>query len=489
MRWANHILRVVMVSFMASILLVACTKDMSIPQEQHMMLQVNLDVDDATKAIPTEQEKSINSVRIYAYRKDTGSFVGYFYSASVSSAPIFMDLVLPQTGKYDVVFYVFANEESVNFSDGFTFSRMLSMDQLKSVRFHSMNQGGTLPLYCIHEEEIDADRTSNELNDAEDHRDHYFLVQKVTFRLMRPLAKLSVYAAMAPGTTTAKVHAVSFLKGGSRQHIYVLPVDSTTLASVPSRAVGRDLLTEERSLTRIAPKGSKNPEDYDLLTTDDYIPETEVGSDKWEEKVDERQAAIHIQYSVGDDGVLRHGYVYLPAIQRNTHYKIYISLTSEGRIILNYKVAPWNSADMTDIWFDYPTHSFLEAIPGGGVIPSKAVMSATMPFVGYFRMSYPESEKWRPMILNGASEKVSVKVYRNAEVIEPPIAADSDNWYKIEVSPVTGLEAGDEVELSIIYSPTGSPAGEYEYLLINGSQNNYHWPESLDANKVTITVI
>ena len=48
------------------------------------------------------------------------------------------------------------------------------------------------------------------------------------------------------------------------------------------------------------------------------------------------------------------------------------------------------------------------------------------------------------------------------------------------------------MELGITYSPDFSVNGQYEFLLINGSQNNWYWPyegaSEQDANKVIITV-
>jgi hypothetical protein len=286
----------------------------------------------------------------------------------------------------------------------------------------------------------------------------------------------------------AKVHSISYLKAGCRQHIYYLPADQTKLAAVPNRAIGRDLMTDEISLTKTAISGSTNADDYDLLVSNQYIPETEVGGNDWEIKIDERQAAVHIQYSVGEEGILKHGYVYLPEIVRDTHYKIYFTVTSEGRIILNYQVADWVEADMTNIWLDYPTHSFLEDSDDAARPTAPAQMSSDKPFERYFRMSYPLNEKWRPMILHDLADKVTVNVYNGIKEVALPVDADPDNWYRIVVTPGETLKVGDQVNLAIIYSPTGSVTGEYEYLLINGSKNNYHWPGSTDANKVTITV-
>jgi hypothetical protein len=248
-------------------------------------------------------------------------------------------------------------------------------------------------------------------------------------------------------------------------------------------------------LQKHAQHGSKNTEDYDLLVAGHYIPETEVGSDDLEVKVDDRQATVHVQYSVGEGGELRNGYIYMPEIKRGTHYNVCLLITSEGRIILSYTVTPWDKADMTEVWFDYPTHSFIEDDTDEKKPSAPATMSQDKPFVGYFKMSYPETETWRPTVVSSNAGKVDVRVYKHGGITEviPPVMADSDNWYRIEITPDPDLEAGSEVEFGITYSPDFSVDVQYEFLLINGSQNNWHWPyegeTQQDANKIIITVV
>jgi hypothetical protein len=324
------------------------------------------------------------------------------------------------------------------------------------------------------------------------HEGHDVLVQKMEFTLSSSVAKVSVYAAMAEGVSSSKIHYVGILKGSLRQYVHFLPVDDQTLASVPERAVGRDLMTSETLLTKHAAHGSENTDDYNLLVAGHYIPETEVGSEFLDVKASDRQATVHVQYSVGEGGELRNGYIYLPRINRSTHYNVCLLITSEGRIILSYKVAPWDMVDMNELWFDYPTHSFIEDDVEGEKPSAPATMSHDKPFVGYFKMSYPLTETWRPTIIGDDVKKADVKVYNGLTPVEPPIMADDKNWYRIEVTPHDDLLPGSEVELGITYSPDFSVNGQYEFLLINGSQNNWYWPyegeSAQDANKVIITV-
>lgn len=481
-----------MAVLLAAFVMGACTEKDAMP-EKLVTLQVSLDTDKATKAEVPDAENAINSVRIYAYRTDTGSQVGHYYRGNPSTEPIYMDIALPERGQYEVEFFVFVNETSVILSTGFAFAEKMSREQLRQIHFNSLHQMEAIPLYGIHREMINVDSVSSDLNTVPGHEGHHILTQRVTLSLYHSLSKLSVYAAMAEGVSKVSVHYVGVLKGGLRQHVYYLPADESALVATPSRAVGRDLMTTETALTKNAANGSQNTEDYDMLVSDHYISETEVGSDALDVKTDDRQLTIHVQYSVGEGGELRNGYIYMPRIEKSTHYNVCLLITSEGRIILSYTVAPWDEADMTEIWFDYPTHSFLEDDTDAVKPESPAQMSEDSPFVCYFKMTYPANETWRPTVLGENSGRVTVNVYRDMVQVSPPIAADADNWYRIEMIPDADLEAGKEVELAVTYSPDFSTDGQYEFLLINGSQNNWHWPyegaSQQDANKVIVTVV
>ena len=477
---------------LAAFVLSGCAKSAYEQTEKLVTLQISLDAKGITKAESSDAEKSIGSVRIYAYRKDTGSQVGHYYRGQASAEPIYMDLALPERGQHDVEFVLIVNETSVRLPSDFAFAERMSKEKVMQARFTSVEQGGAIPFYCEDEASINVESVYENLSSLPGHEGHNVLVQKMDFTLSSSIAKLSVYAAMAEGVSSTKIQYVGILKGGLRQYVYFLPVDDQTLAAVPERAIGRDLMTTEVVLTRNAAHGSQNTEDYNLLVADHYIPETEVGSEFLDVKASDRQATVHVQYSVGEGGELRNGYIYLPRIDRGTHYNVCLLVTSEGRIILSYKVAPWDKVDMNELWFDYPTHSFLEDDVEGEKPSAPATMSLDKPFVGYFKMSFPSTETWRPTILGDGVKKADVKVYNGLTPVEPPVMADDRNWYRIEVTPHDDLLPGSEVELGITYSPDFSVSGQYEFLLINGSQNNWYWPyegeSAQDANKVIITV-
>ena len=107
---------------LAAFVLSGCAKSAYEQTEKLVTLQISLDAKGITKAESSDAEKSIGSVRIYAYRKDTGSQVGHYYRGQASAEPIYMDLALPERGQHDVEFLIIANETSVRFHSDFAFT-------------------------------------------------------------------------------------------------------------------------------------------------------------------------------------------------------------------------------------------------------------------------------------------------------------------------------------------------------------------------------
>ena len=125
-------------------------------------------------------------------------------------------------------------------------------------------------------------------------------------------------------------------------------------------------------------------------------------------------------------------------------------------------------------------------------------MSDTKPFEGYFQMTYPANDSWTPTLMGAQAGNCDVKVYEvdgltQEEVPEAewPIEA-SEKWYRITVTPdPMKVDAGTEVKLAITYKASGFET--IEYMLINGSYQEYYWPyggsSQQDANYVIITKV
>lgn len=515
----NNILKNTALCLLAAMLSVSCLleKDRLSDQMQGVMIQVSVSAEGMTKAeyeAPADAEKLINSLRVYAFYGDR--LAGYTQrQATALGEPFYMDLELPETGIHNVDFYLIANEAEMAYENGLVqLSENMTRNQLEALKFTGLTERKSLPMYCRHlSEPINVDAVSASANTIAGHEGHFILANPVSFTLERSLAKLSVYAAKTEGAASnPQIRSISLLAQGTREYSYLFPQTDAVLDAVPHRANNRNILLSAVEITSSVTKGSAeaaSPENYTEVAVGAYLPEVREGtayddpSYRWNEftgKAEDmtRAAVLHIEYNLGEGQDLRNAYVYLPKVQRNHHIKVCILINAEGQILINYVVADWDwDEDRMDNWFfDYPTHTFLwHSVPQNeedllSHPLSKAVMSESQPFIGYFQMTYPSSDKWTPTLEGLNASNCEIAIYDVADLSTPvsaPVPA-SDKWYRIEVSPKTGyMTAGEVVNLAITYTPGGLT--ESEYLLINGSHPNYFWPESTSGNYVTITMV
>ena len=303
-----------------------------------------------------------------------------------------------------------------------------------------------------------------------------------------------------------QILSTTLLAGGTREYSYLFPQTDATLNAVPSRTNNRSLLASVATITKAIAStdadARANVANYDEIFNGVYMPEVAYGSSQWDTSSgDDREAVLHIEYTLGEGQELRNAYVYLPRVERNHHIKVCILINSEGQIIITYQVADWDDNASSNYSFAYPTHSYLrQSIPTSqeelAAKPSqRAQMSETQPFVGYFQMTAPNTDSWTPTLLGLNAGNCYVRVYEGdtqTEVTGNIPLSVSDNWYRIEVHFHEGkLSPGDEVQLAISYTATGIETREF--LLINGSYQEYYWPydgaSSQDANYVIITTV
>lgn len=478
---------------------------------QNVMIQLNVSADDlitkATEA-PTSDEMKINTLRIYAFHGNR--LCGHYYQGTIYDGPILMDLELPD-GESNVDFYLIANEAEMAYENGLVhIDDKMTRTQLENIKFTALVSRTALPMYCRKTEKIDASDYVSEPVAAEGHQGHLKINRQVDFLLARSLAKLSVYAAKSTGVSAEpQILKVDLVNRGTREYSYLFPQTEEILDAVPFRSNDRSLIDAAVSISKEVEKGSSaamDPANYDVVLSGSYLPEVSAGypvnnpSYKWDvSSGDDKEAVLYVEYALGEGMEIQRRYVYLPRVERNNHIKVCILINAEGQLIIQYTVAEWDTeeANMNNWFFDYPTHSYvrhnipqtaqqLEQKPG-----SQAVMSETVPFTGYFQMTYPENDTWKPTLTGLEASNCSIKVYREDQLVftsEAPVSLPvSDKWYRIEVYPDGDVNVGEKVNLAITYTPSGLE--EMEYLLINGSYNNYFWPGSDDENFVTITMV
>lgn len=486
------------VTFLATVMMfVSCLEKEDIASDtQSVMIELSVSAEGMTKSVPTSSESLINSLRIYAFYGER--LAGYASKGTVVEGdPFYMDLELPASGTHDVYFYVIANEGQMAYqNDAVTLSENMSRSQLEDIRFTGLTSGEALPMYGLQKEEINVSEITVANTNAE-HEGHFMLAKKVKLSLSRSLAKISIYAAKSEGASvTPQIFDAKILAAGTRTYSYLFPQTPETLSAVVPRPNDRTILSSTVSVNAEVLKGSnaaKDPSNYDLVLADAYLPE-----------VNSEDVVLRVEYAMNAGGEVRTGFVNMPEIERNTHYKVCILISAEGQLIINYEVLNWEDNIMDDIHFDYPTHSYLrERIPTSEadlmVKPEKpAQMSEAKPFDGYFQMTYPANDSWTPTLMGSQAGNCEVKVFEVNDLIfnevpedEWPIAA-SEKWYKIVVIPdPIKLSPSDEVKLAVTYKAAGFET--IEYMLINGSYQEYYWPyngtSGQDANYVIITMV
>ncbi|MBR5103221.1 MAG: hypothetical protein IKV05_00865 [Bacteroidales bacterium] len=498
MQKSNNII-LIAATFLAAVLMsVSCLeKDDPAIDMQNVMIELSVSAEGMTKATPTASESAVNSLRIYAFAGER--LAGYAIRGKVTDGePFYMDLELPASGTHEVDFYVVANEAQMAYQNGVVgLSENMTRSQLEAIKFTGLTSGSALPMYCIQKEDINVSEISAISNTEAGHEGHFILTKKVELDLSRSLAKISLYAAKTEGaSTTPQILDARILAAGTRTYSYLFPQLPETLSSVAPRPNDRTIHSSAVDINAEVEKGSneaKVASNYDLVLADAYLPE-----------VNSEDVVLRVEYAMSAGGEIRTGFVYMPQIKRNTHYKVCILISSEGQLIINYEVLPWEDNVISDIHFDYPTHSYLrESIPTTesdlAAKPSQqAQMSEAQPFEGYFQLTYPTNDAWTPTLMGPQAGNCEVKVYQidglvqnEVPEVQWPINA-SDKWYKIKVTPdPMKVDPGEEVKLAITYKAAGFET--IEYMLINGSYQEYYWPyngaSQQDANYVIITMV
>lgn len=496
-----------------TIAVIVCTScqqeadEWTLAREKSVTLEFSVSQTDLTRVTPTNTEKSINSLRVYAFNGNKQA--GYiFLEATAPDTPFYMDLELPEHGLHEVNFYLIANEtEMVNQNSSITFTAEMTPTELEAICFTGLHTGTSLPMYAKQTAEIDVDAITSMSNTATEHEGHFLLTQKIIFKLERPIAKLSVYAAKSTGTeSNPKIHKVELLSSGTRLYNFLYPKADEVLHNIPSRANNRELLGTTVTINKEVTKGTEeaiSTASYNEVVLGQYLSEVPYGATAWNNPSDNELAAVlRVEYALGEGMEIKNAYIHLPRLQRNHHIKVCILINAEGQMIVNYNVADWDDYAMPDYSFDYPTHSYLRAsIPSSQeetvAKPTiEAQMRENMPFKGYFQMTLPGNDAWTPTLLGLNGSNCEIRVFEgdtNTEIKTEsfPIPA-SNKWYRIEVWPLEGgkMPVEEEVNLAISYTATGLT--ESEFLLINGSSQEYYWPyygtSEQDANYVIITM-
>lgn len=480
MQKTNNIIIKAALTVFAAFLATGCIfEKMAMPEDlQSVLIQVNVSSDEMLTKADTETqttaESAIKTVRIYAFRE--GKLSGHYYSESVDSDPIVMDLRLPETGTCDLDFYVIANETSMTRTSGTeALSESTTETALAGFAFSAFGAvDGSLPMYGTADVSINVDNVSSQKNTEDGHTDHNYItdgtgsenVFTVDIDLKRPVAKVSFYA-QTPNGSADQVYLsdLTMPAKGTRQYGYLLPQTAEILQSVPATAEGIDFLPSSTLVTGTASAPMPVFENV-------YFFEVPYGSASWFASNSDNSVVFDVLYTGGN------GLVYMPPIERNTHYKVYCTFPpGEGRIEVSYVVADWEGGHEWKFDFAHPTYQSPVLKTGdhnntGG----EATMYYTGTEEGAFSVDFwmiaPTGQTWNPTFFGNTSD-YAMKVYdKNGNPVQTPVTA-SDDFYTIKIIPLKPENIGSVVQFGITYTPSWTT--DPEFLLINGSSDNMKW--------------
>lgn len=475
-----------------------------------MTLPISIDTRATGSEVATDEELAINEVRVYAFTDNKLAGHYYYSGDAVSKISFLLDLKLYASATQCVMLYAIANETSfLRYSNTTSLSASTSEAELKSLHFSHVDVESGLPMFYASASPIvlnvadDAAAMPENVVNAQGHEGHTPLAQIVELSLERAISKIEVYATKQYGEVAElKITGVGVDKQGMRAYNYLLPQSLATLQAVAEQADDKNLalaaspmavattLPAEYSGATEAQKQAMrvDKENYTaLLSAPYYAFENPYGTVN-PLLADESGKGMILNIDYEFNGVARSAMVNMPAIERNTHYPIYCLFNNEGKMQIDYIVAPWDESAENEEWgeiaFDYPTYS-------NPVLPleTNAVCPFSRPEMWYttngeegafccrFIMWAPVGQRWTAVV-DAPTSDYEVRVYDKEGNLLPDATVtvlsglQSSDWYTIKVIPLRNLSVAgveEQVKLHIIYTP--SWMHHADYLLINGEQD------------------
>lgn len=333
-----------------------------------VMVELNVGADDMATKATADSEKDIKDLHIYAFIGNV--MVGYANPQSLSDT-WYMDLNLPETGKYDIDFWAVANVRGLS-GNSITISPNMSKDQLKSIVYNAtiVNSDYSdtgFPMYAMHTEPnvnvaaVRKDAGKDAENTSPGHEGHFILDKTVTLNLTRSLSKITVYAAEEGSTTASgiKISGVTVKNVPKTSNLFVKTstlsaegLDASAQTALNNPTAGEVAVTGLTNSTNYS-----NAENYTEVTLPYYIAENPNGND-WSQSFNcttqvQNATVLEVSYLLpGDSNTnTRTGTVYLPKIERNIHYKVFCRIRANGKAVLDVRAENWDFEELEDIEF------------------------------------------------------------------------------------------------------------------------------------------
>lgn len=415
-----------------------------------VMLELNVGADDmTTKATPSNDEKAIKTLRVYAYIGDV--MVGYANPQTISGS-WYMDLNLPESGKYDIDFYAVANEGGLSDMTGTSLSANMSKAELKKIMYKATAANTTIsstgiPMYVMHtEEDVDV-AVTNGANNVTGHKNHAILARNVKLSLTRSLSKITVYASEEGATTASgiEISGVTVKNVPKTSNLFVAPstlsaegLDASAQTALKNPTDGEVAVTELTDSTNYTIESN-----YTTVTQPYYIAENPNGNE-WSNDFNcktqvENATAVEVSYLLPGDTTSRTGIVYLPKIKRNIHYKVFCRIRANGKAVLDVKAENWDFEELEDIEFT-DIVSLQESIlwsPEAGYNSTNALYtfgaSAGQEATCKFTLATPQNGKWYATIEGkDIQDFVLIKGTTQSSTVSGNIGTSNDMTFTIK---------------------------------------------------------
>ncbi len=294
-------------------------------------------------------ETAVKTLRVYAYIG--GQLCGYLYTNNVDTEndALLMDMRLPNTATATVDFVAIANEGGMTVPEGVNLNYTVGrgadgtlvltgnagIDELEQITYTLANQSFTngVPMYATGQATLNL-KDVGQRNTATGHTGHFILNDEINIELTRSLAKIAVYAA-EEGTSTknnVKINSVTFkdvINNG-----YLLDNTNYPTATLQDVVLSNTQVTVTKKLNRadtdFATK-RKDAANYTQVTSAPYyIPENPAGK------------KLVVNYTTGS-GAAKNAEIEMPAIARNTFYKVLCLVKANGEMTLNVVVSDWET--------------------------------------------------------------------------------------------------------------------------------------------------
>lgn len=293
-------------------------------------------------------ETAVKTLRVYAYIG--GQLCGYLYTNNVDTEndALLMDMRLPNAATATVDFVAIANEGGMTVPEGVNLNYTVGrgadgtlvltgnagIDELEQITYTLANQSFTngVPMYATGQATLNL-KDVGQQNTATGHTGHFILNDEINIELTRSLAKIAVYAA-EEGTSTknnVKINSVTFANVINSGYL----LENTSYPDVDPQDVvlSNTQVTVTKKLNRADANFATKRKDvanFTAVSAPYYISENPVGK------------KLVINYTTGS-GSAKNAEIEMPAIARNTFYKVLCLVKANGEMTLELVVADWET--------------------------------------------------------------------------------------------------------------------------------------------------